>query len=88
MNKTQQRWKMVRETKQTEYWVSDQGMCRRVEKKTGEVHEDEGSYNKYIGYMQFAKTYVHRLVAEAFVPRPLGFCHVDHVNNDRLDNRA
>jgi hypothetical protein len=38
--------------------------------------------------MQFAQTYVHRLVAEAFLAKPRGKAHVDHVNNDRTDNRA
>lgn len=39
--------------------------------------------------MQFAHEYVHRLVAEAFLERPeSGKAHVDHVNNDRTDNRA
>ena len=31
---------------------------------------------------------VHRLVAEAFVPNPNGYTIVDHINRDKLDNRA
>lgn len=32
--------------------------------------------------------YVHRLVAEAFVPNPNGYLEVNHKNEDKRDNRA
>lgn len=31
--------------------------------------------------------YIHRLIAEAFIPNPDNKCDVDHINRDRLDNR-
>ena len=31
---------------------------------------------------------VHRMVAEAFLPNPDGLPTVDHINNDKQDNRA
>ena len=31
--------------------------------------------------------YVHRLIAEAFIPNPDNKCDVDHINRDKLDNR-
>lgn len=49
-----------------------------------------------IGYHQVAtsnengrkKWYIHRLVALHFVPNPSQLPNVDHINRDRLDNRA
>jgi hypothetical protein len=32
--------------------------------------------------------FVHRLVAEAFVPNPLGLSEVNHINEDKQDSRA
>lgn len=37
---------------------------------------------------QGGSEYVHRLIAEAFVPNPHGFDTVHHINSDKTDNRA
>ena len=34
------------------------------------------------------KIYIHKAVAEAFVPNTGGFLHVRHINGDKADNRA
>ena len=32
--------------------------------------------------------YIHRLVAELFIPNPLHYPNIRHINGDRTDNRA
>ena len=41
--------------------------------------------NRYLGIAGFT---IHRAVAELFVPNPENKPSVDHINTDRLDNRA
>ena len=48
------------------------------------------------GYMEVRFTtrnvtdriYVHRMVAEAFIPNPQGLPEIDHINGDPADNRV
>ena len=49
----------------------------------------EGYYNATLwkGNRQKHK-YIHRLVAEAFVPNPNNYEFVDHIDTDRLNNKA
>lgn len=63
------------------YEVSNLG---RV-KCNGEVVEPSISNGNYVYIGSF---YVHRAVAELFVPNPENKPCVDHINTDRLDNRA
>ena len=39
-------------------------------------------------YHQVHGFYVHRMVAELFIPNPENKPFIDHINTDRLDNRA
>ena len=39
-------------------------------------------------YHQVHGFYVHRMVAELFIPNPANKPFVDHINTDRLDNRV
>jgi len=34
------------------------------------------------------KIYTHRIIAEAFLPNPLNLPEVDHINEDKTDNRV
>ncbi|NBL00993.1 MAG: HNH endonuclease [Erysipelotrichia bacterium] len=44
-----------------------------------------GIYDKNHKYM---KTRIHVLVAKAFIPNPENLPQVDHINNERVDNRV
>lgn len=80
-------WKPINE----KYEVSDLGRVRNA--KTGHVITDidHGNGYRYVTFVVDGKHrnyYVHRLVAEAFLPRSAGRDYVDHLNFNRADNRA
>lgn len=79
------------ENEPTPYLVRDDGTIwsekrNRILKGTTQRNEYQTIYlmykNKQYNYM------VHRLVAEAFCPNPNKYTIVDHINGNKLDNRA
>lgn len=73
------------------YEVSDQGRMRNV--KTGRVFTGTKDAFGYIHVRlihgdEFKLRKLHRLVAEAFIDNPDNKPIVDHINNDKSDNRA
>ena len=79
-------WKIYKETKNPSRWghrVYEVSNLGRV-KINGEIVciHDTGRYLR-IGCFE-----VHRAVAELYVPNPENKPCVDHINTDRLDNRA
>ena len=70
--------------------------------KTGEVINTRTGkakaldFNKKVGYFQVdlyknnkrTKHYIHRLVAQAYIPNPLGLPEVNHKDSDRTNNHV
>lgn len=82
-----------------EYLVGEDGYLYRL-KEDGKLHRlKSGGYRggKRYGYQQVRGRFgtdkqhtvkVHRAVALAFIPKPLNANDVDHINNDKTDNRV
>lgn len=82
-------WKICPEL--SNYEVSNLGKVRNI--KTGKIlknNVDKDGYF-YVGLYQDKKKYrrnIHRLVALVFIPNPDNLPIVDHINQDRQDNRV
>lgn len=83
--------KILFEDQETNYSVTDDGKV--FNDKTG--RELKGTYarNEYHSVQltingKVKSFMTHRLVAEAFCKNPNGYTIVDHINRDKLDNRA
>lgn len=81
-------WVLVSKTSRTRYYVNRAGKCKVENLVTGETKISNGYFNKWTGYMQFAGSYVHRLVAKAFLPNLKRRPQVHHINSNPRDNRA
>lgn len=82
-------WKQIEDY--PNYFVSNTGKIRNV--KTGKELIQGLLPNGYlrVHLKQDGKDYsryVHRLVAQAFIPNPLGLDTVDHLDGNKLDNRV
>lgn len=89
MKKQLEIWKKSMENRDSVYYVSNMGRCRKVSKSTGDETITKGRLNRQIGYYSINNNYVHRLVAEQFLgPKPAWAEQVDHINSDKTDNRA
>ena len=62
--------------------------CRK-ENILKQTNRGNGYYCVSLSKNNIVKTFcVHRLVAEAFIPNPNNFPCVNHINEDKLDNRV
>lgn len=76
------------------YLVSDLGKVKRIYKngkerviKPNEINSGYFVVNLCVNSKPKIKL-VHRLVAEAFIPNPEKLSQVNHINEDKTDNRA
>lgn len=85
-----EQWKTIKEY-EGHYEVSDLGLVRNA--RTGKIlnlHSNNSGYlvidlHKDGTHKTFS---VHRLVAKAFIPNPDNLPEVNHLNEDKHDNRA
>ena len=76
------------------YWVSNLGNVKRIY-KNGKVHILKPNIT-YKGYKKIdlirtpkrVQGSIHRMVAECFIPNPDNKPFVDHINEDKGDNRV
>lgn len=77
------------------YQVNQFGKVRRI-LKTGRIKDKPYKKRGHDGYrgLDLCKnnihtyTYVHRVVAETFLPNPDNYDTIDHINGDITDNRV
>ena len=83
-------WKRI-EILDGKYTVSNLGNIRN--QSSGRILKTCRNSKSGFLYVQFhgcqnKKIYIHKAVAEAFVPNTEGFLYVRHINGDKSDNRA
>ena len=82
-------WKEIPEF--TNYSVSNEGLVKGSSGKILKTFIQNMGYevvSLYNGSKVSSKRTVHRLVAQAFIPNPLGLLVVNHKDGNKLNNRA
>mgnify|MGYP003291280151 CR=1 FL=1 len=80
-------WKIYKETKSIKYGKRIYEVSNKGNVKINGIIFDFNPQDKW-SYYKIASKYVHRIVAELFVPNPHNKPFVDHINTNKHDNRA
>lgn len=89
-----EQWKTVKygNGKQNHYHyeVSSIGRMRKTNTRTGELVKCEYGKEWNKGYLRFSGIAgnAHRVVAKAFIPNPNNLPEIDHIDNDKKNNRV
>ena len=82
-------WKTIKD--HPKYEVSDLGNVRHITRKQIRIPQDNGNGYKFIQIKENGKAvrfYIHRAVAEAFIPNPEGKEFVNHLDECKSNNAA
>lgn len=82
-----EKWKTIKN--KPNYEVNEKGQVKN--KKTGRILKQSIRKDGYCQVMLGRKTipvYIHRLVADAFIPNSKKMNQVDHINGNKSDNRV
>lgn len=72
------------------YFISNLGRCyNKVFDKFMSIHDNGAGYKMYVlSKLDKANNYIHRLVAQHFIPNPEGKKFVNHIDHDKSNNVA
>lgn len=83
-------WKTIKDY--PNYQISNKGNVKSLGNDKTRKEKIIKSHKLKNGYCLVAlgtkRFYLHRLVAQAFIPNPENKPHIDHINTDRTDNRV
>lgn len=88
--KTGEIWKPVLNERNSkvdvsDYWVSNIGRVRHGKRL---LHQKLNNDGYYVVWINKYRRFVHRLVANAFVPNPHNLDVVDHIDGQKLNNNS